>query len=102
MPSKPSRARRVRDPSSSRAYPLRRKRSPEMTRIIESVSSLAWLAAQFTPPICKQAVSRWNKVPLDRVKELSEITGIPTYEIRPDVFEPPIFIERPRRRHAAG
>ena len=62
-----------------------------MLRVIQSVQSLAWLAAQFEPPICKQAVSRWKQVPLDRVREVESITGIPAYEIRPDIFEPPII-----------
>lgn len=81
-------------------YPLRRKRSPEMMRVIKSVISLAWLASQFNPPICKQAISRWFRVPLDRVREVEAITGIPAHEIRPDTFRPPEETAAPRRRVA--
>ncbi len=97
MPSKPSRAR-----TKARPVPLtfehttlqRRTREPEMLRVIAAVPSLAFLANAFDPPICKQAVSRWDRVPVDRVREVSSITGIPTWEIRPDIFDPPIIIRQ--------
>lgn len=72
-------------------YTLKRKRSPEMVRILGSVPSLAWLAHQIG--ICKQAVSRWHRVPLERVREVEAITGIPAHEIRPDTFEPPSALQ---------
>lgn len=95
MPSKPSRAR-----TKARPAPVtfehtslqRRTREPEMLRVIAAVPSLAYLANAFDPPICKQAVSRWDRVPVDRVREVSAITNIPTWEIRPDIFDPPIII----------
>ncbi len=101
MPTKPSRAR-----TRGRPVPAtfehktlqRRTRSPEMMKVIAAVPSLAYLANSFDPPICKQAVSRWNDVPVDRVREVSAITHIPTWEIRPDIFDPPIFIGADGRR----
>ena len=60
-----------------------------MFRVVEAVPSLAWLGAALDPPICKQAVSRWDRVPLERVREVSLLTNIPAHEIRPDVFDPP-------------
>lgn len=63
--------------------------------MLERVPSLAYLADSFNPPICKQAVSRWDRVPVNRVREVSAITGIPAYEIRPDIFERPIIVRVP-------
>jgi DNA-binding transcriptional regulator YdaS (Cro superfamily) len=37
----------------------------------------------------KSTVSRWKKVPAERVPGLSRKTGIPRYELRPDLFEAP-------------
>jgi DNA-binding transcriptional regulator YdaS (Cro superfamily) len=33
------------------------------------------------------AISQWNEVPLNRVNAVSLATGIPKYELRPDVFD---------------
>lgn len=44
-----------------------------------------------------QAISQWVRegiVPPKRVAKLSEITGIPPHEIRPDVFPPPQDAQR--------
>ena len=79
---------------------MSRKRSPQMLRVLKKVPSLAWLALQYDPPICKQAVSRWYDVPLDRVRETESITGIPAHEIRPDTFDPPATAIPERRRKA--
>lgn len=32
-----------------------------------------------------QAISQWKRIPLDRVRRVSELTGIPASELRPDV-----------------
>ena len=32
---------------------------------------------------------RWKAVPADRVLQIEEITGIPRYEIRPDIYPSP-------------
>lgn len=37
----------------------------------------------------KQAVSGWQQVPATRVRSVSEITGIPAWRLRPDIFEAP-------------
>jgi len=37
----------------------------------------------------KQAVSGWQRVPAERVQSVSEITGIPVWRLRPDVFKAP-------------
>ena len=40
------------------------------------------------------ALSQWKKVPLERVIDVSDATGIPPHKLRPDqprMFPPPIF-----------
>jgi len=39
--------------------------------------------------ISKAAVSRWDKVPANRVLAVSRITGIPCHILRPDLHEAP-------------
>lgn len=39
--------------------------------------------------ITKQAVSQWRRVPAGRVLIVSEITGIPPHELRPDIYPEP-------------
>ena len=38
--------------------------------------------------VTKQAVSQWDRCPPKRVVKLSQATGIPRHQIRPDVFPP--------------
>lgn len=40
-------------------------------------------------PISSQAVGQWSEVPVKRAKAVSEITGIPLHELRPDLWDPP-------------
>ncbi len=44
--------------------------------------SIAWLARQLH--LKKQAVSRWDTVPVERVPMVSAVTGLPRHKIRPD------------------
>lgn len=69
----------------------RRDRPQAMAAIITHVETqlihkkrggIAWLADRLG--LTKQALSRWSAVPLDRVSAVSQITGIPPHEIRPD------------------
>lgn len=39
--------------------------------------------------ITKQALSGWDRVPAERLAEVSRISGIPRHLLRPDVCEPP-------------
>jgi DNA-binding transcriptional regulator YdaS (Cro superfamily) len=36
--------------------------------------------------ISLQAVCQWRRVPVERVKRVSEITGATPHELRPDIF----------------
>jgi transcriptional regulator with XRE-family HTH domain len=49
--------------------------------------------------ITRQAVSGWHAVPAEWVKKISDLTGIPPHELRPDLYDatPP-----KRRRVATG
>jgi DNA-binding transcriptional regulator YdaS (Cro superfamily) len=36
--------------------------------------------------ITTQAISQWKRVPAERVSQVSEATGIPVQDLRPDLF----------------
>lgn len=36
--------------------------------------------------IFPSAISQWDKVPAERVRDVSRFTGIPAEELRPDIF----------------
>ena len=60
-----------------------REENPIMARIAERVSQ-ARLAKHLG--ITAQAVSQWRQVPVERALKISELTGIPCHELRPDFF----------------
>lgn len=37
--------------------------------------------------ITRGAVAQWDRVPAERVGEVSRITGIPIHVLRPDIFQ---------------
>jgi DNA-binding transcriptional regulator YdaS (Cro superfamily) len=39
--------------------------------------------------VSPQAINQWEIVPLSRVRQVEEITGIPRHELRPDYYDPP-------------
>jgi len=65
--------------------------TPEMLKkwLIENGKSQTWLAAEFG--IRQSAVAKWIRfrVPAERVLKVSELTGIPPEDLRPDVFRSP-------------
>lgn len=36
--------------------------------------------------LTKQAISAWRRIPIEHVHKVSEVTGIPLTDLRPDVF----------------
>lgn len=40
--------------------------------------------------VSSAATSQWKEVPLDRVIAIEALTGIPRYDLRPDVFGVPV------------
>jgi cyclic pyranopterin phosphate synthase len=50
-------------------------------------------------PITSQAVSQWTRVPARHVKNVEQITGIPRFQLRPDLFDGGSTLEtKPHRR----
>lgn len=37
--------------------------------------------------ITRGAVAQWDRVPAERLREVSDVTGIPMEALRPDLFE---------------
>jgi DNA-binding transcriptional regulator YdaS (Cro superfamily) len=58
-----------------------------LTRVIEKAGGPTALARALD--IKSPSIHGWTRVPAERVLRVSEITGIPPHEIRPDVFAPP-------------
>lgn len=54
---------------------------------IKQIGSASALARRLG--ITKSAVCQWERVPAERVGRVSELTGIPPYVLRPDLFSPP-------------
>lgn len=50
-------------------------------------SRLAKALSNIGTSISPQAISQWDEVPADRVVAVSEVTGIPRQQLRPDLYE---------------
>lgn len=37
--------------------------------------------------VTASAVAQWDKVPAERIGQVSQVTGIPQQQLRPDLFE---------------
>lgn len=48
--------------------------------------------------ISKQALCGWRVIPAEWVRQLSALTGIPAWRLRPDLYDPP----HPEAAAAAG
>lgn len=46
---------------------------------------LSWLARKIG--VSRGAVAQWKNVPAERMRDVSEATGIPMEILRPDIFE---------------
>jgi DNA-binding transcriptional regulator YdaS (Cro superfamily) len=57
-------------------------------RAIKGASSSAALAAKLG--VTRQALSQWRRVPSMRARAVSEITGVPLHELRPDLWPSPM------------
>ena len=45
-----------------------------------------------------QAINNWTRVPANRVRAVSDLTGIPDYVLRPDLYRKP---SKPTQMYAA-
>lgn len=66
----------------------------KMRESLEGRGGITWLARALG--LKKQAISRWHRVPIERVTRVSQLTGIPRHEVRPD--KPELFPHPPTRR----
>lgn len=39
--------------------------------------------------ISQPAVSQWTRVPVEHVKIVEKLTGVPRHVLRPDIYDPP-------------
>lgn len=62
------------------------KRNGALGRAIEAAGGGACLAAAIG--VTKQAVSQWDEVPPLRVLAVERISGVPRFELRPDLYPP--------------
>lgn len=66
-------------------FPRARVREDEGLRLaIERAGGVRVLARMVG--VSHAAISQWARVPVDRLKRVSEITGIPREVLRPDIF----------------
>ena len=61
---------------------------PEVnSRAIRAAGSVSELARRVG--VQPQAVSQWRRIPADRAADVERATGIPRYELRPDLWDAP-------------
>ena len=53
---------------------------------------MTWLAPQLGLTV--STLSGWIRVPAERVHEIEQLTGLPRYFLRPDLWAPPWVNER--------
>jgi len=56
-------------------------------RAVEAAGGVTKLADALS--ITRSAVSQWDQIPMDRVFEVSRLTNIPAWQLRPDRIPPP-------------
>ncbi|KXV33091.1 MULTISPECIES: Cro/CI family transcriptional regulator [Gluconobacter] len=60
-------------------------RDPILSEILKTVGGPSALARKIGN-ISPQAISQWRAVPVTRVRDIAQITGIDPVRLRPDVF----------------
>jgi Putative antitoxin of bacterial toxin-antitoxin system, YdaS/YdaT len=85
-------SRRISTPPEEAVEALRAVKA----ELSERKHSTAELAKQLG--ITRQAVYGWHAIPAEWVKRIAELTGIPPYRLRPDLYDEP---PPPRRRRVA-
>ena len=51
-------------------------------------SALARALTESGSPIRPQGITKWSRVPAERVLEVERLSGISRYDLRPDVYGP--------------
>jgi DNA-binding transcriptional regulator YdaS (Cro superfamily) len=78
----------------------RKSRSGGLAKAIAAAKTMTALANRIGVSV--QAVAQWNEVPPERCLDVERETGVPRYELRPDVYgRPPESGKNSRRVSAA-
>ena len=64
---------------------MKYERSPALSQIFKKRGSASELAKSLG--VTRAAISAWREVPVTRLKEVSQLTGIPREKLRPDIFD---------------
>lgn len=62
-----------------------------LEKALEAAGGVTALADKLTAAgtkITKSAVSQWDRCPVERVLAVEAATGVPRYELRPDIYPP--------------
>lgn len=62
-----------------------KQRHPSLVDALVAAGGIAELARQLG--VTRQAVSLWDKIPLKHLRAVSEMTGIPRQQLRPDLYD---------------
>ena len=60
---------------------------PTIRRVVDAAGGATALASQLG--IKAPSIYSWSRIPAARAGRISEITGIPRHELRPDLWDPP-------------
>lgn len=66
---------------------MKQKRQHAMLRAIKAAGGTGRLAEALG--INPSAISQWDRVPVERVLRVEEITGVSRHALRPDIYPPP-------------
>lgn len=63
-------------------------RDAALQRAIDAAHGTANLAREIG--VTSQAISQWERCPIERAKQVEDATGVPRHELRPDIFDMPV------------
>ncbi len=66
---------------------MKKRREDALQRALNAKGTLIALAKELN--ITPEAVCNWRRVPVARVLAVEKITGVPRWELRPDIYPPP-------------
>ncbi len=69
---------------------------PGLQRAIQAAGGVAQLAKMLK--VTLPAVAQWRRVPAQRVRRVADLTGVPEYTLRPDIFRRPSVLRQKGKR----